>query len=328
MALPEGLAVVLVLELVHETLRRAVAGRAVLDADRIVGLLEGIALAPAETEDELLVEESVMAPELPVRAELQAPDVGVVEDVLASLGGLLPLGPVIGGVEQRRSRVEQRTGLEGVRGDAGGAADFGTDFRRVGNREIRRDRVQFVDDELHDLVGRGPLDAVRLRVGERRRHERHVAVGAEQFEIEVGPQETELIREELQLLGPDGIVRVVLPGRDVRLVDLLQIHADIGDGRIGLVPDIGIRVGRAPASVHVVVHRAGLQRILGLVGGAGEEISAVVFELAVVDLRVDIEHHVLDTILEVFVRPFLVPGGLLRIVEVDARDGDGAGENE
>ena len=65
-----------------------------------------------------------------------------------------------------------------------------------------------------------------------------------------------------------------------------------------------------------------------LVGGAGEEVGAVVLELVVVDLRVHVEHHVLDAVLEILVGPLLIPRVLLGIIEVHAGGCDDAGENE
>ena len=65
-----------------------------------------------------------------------------------------------------------------------------------------------------------------------------------------------------------------------------------------------------------------------LVGCTCKEVSAVIIELGVVDLGVNIEYHVLYTILVVFVGPFLVTCVFLGIVEVYARSRDDAGENE
>ena len=327
-ALAEGLAALLELVLVHEGLRRAVAGRAVLDAHRVVGHLEGVELAAAQAEDELRIVERVVAPQGTVGAELQAPGGGIVQDDLAGLGGRRPPAPVVRRVEERGRRIEQRAGLQGEGGAAGRTADFAVHFRDIGNRQVRGDLVDLLHDELHDLVGRGPGDGVGLGVGEGGGHERNVAVGAEQLEVEVGSQEADLIREEFQLLDPVAVIRVVLPGGDVRLGEFLQEHVGVGDGGVALGPGPGVRIGRAPAAVHVVVHGAGLQGVLGLVGRAGEEVGAVGLELVVVHLRINVEYHVLDTILEILVGPFLVAGVLLTVVEVHARGREQAGENE
>ena len=269
-----------------------------------------------------------MAPQGAVGAEFQAPGGGVVKDVLAGQGGLLPLGLVARRVEQRGRRIEQRAGLEGERCDTGGAAYLRTHLRDVGNGKVRGDGVKFVHDELHDLVGRGAGDGIGLGVGEGRRHEGDVTVCPEQFEIEVSPEEAEFVREQFHLLNPVGIIGVILPLGDVRLLDFLHVHADIGDGRIALCPGIGIGIGGTPSAVGVVVHGTGLQRVLGLVGGSGKEVGAIGSELVIIDLRVNVEYHVLDAILEVFVCPCLVTRVLLGVVEVDAGGREDTGENE
>ena len=269
-----------------------------------------------------------MTPQGTVSAELQAPVGGMVDDDFAGLGGLLPLGLVVRRVEERGGSIQERAGLQGEGGDAGGAADLAVHLGDVGHRQVRRDGIELIDDELHDLVGRRAGDAVGLRIAESRGHERHVAVGAEQLEVEVRPQETELIREQFHLLDPVDVVGIVLPLGDVRLIQFLQIHARVGDGGIALRPGAGIGIRRAPAAVHVVVHGAGLQCVLSLVGSPREEVSAVARKLVVIHLRIHVEHHVLDAFREVFVGPFLVARVLLGIVEVHARSRNDTGENE
>ena len=188
--------------------------------------------------------------------------------------------------------------------------------------------VQFVHDELHDLAGRRTFDVVGLGVGERGGYQRHIAIGAQQFKVEVRTEETEFVREQFHLGHPLGIVRVVLPLRNIGLVQLFQEHAHVGNGRVALGPGTGIGVGGTPATVYVVVYCTGFQGILSLIGSTCQEVGAVGFELVVVHLCVNVEYHIFDTILEVFVCPLLVTRVFLGIVEVCAGERNDAGENE
>ena len=167
----------------------AVARGTVLHTDGVVGHLEGIVLTTTDTEDEFRIQESIMSPKVGVRAEFQPPSGGVVEDILASLCSLLPLGLVVGWVVERRSCIEQRASFESKCSDACSASHFCIDFRIVVSRKIRSNGIALIDDELHNLVGWCAFHIVCLTIGESSRYKWHIAVGLEQLEIEVCTEE-------------------------------------------------------------------------------------------------------------------------------------------
>ena len=238
------------------------------------------------------------------------PSMRLITDIFAYCSKNVPLW-------QGRCSVEQRTCLKGICRNTGCTADLSILFGKVRNGQERRDGVDLVHYELYDLICRSTADGIGLGVCEGGGYQRHVAIGPEQFEIEVCTQETKFVREQFHLCHPLVIAGVVLPFGEVGLVDFLQIHAGVCNGRVRFGPCPGIGVGRTPTAVDIVVHGSGLQRILGLVGGTGQEVGAVVLELIVVDLGVNIEYHVLDTFRKVFICPRFIAGVFLCIVEVD-----------
>ena len=115
--------------------------------------------------------------------------------------------------------------------------------------------VQLVDDELENILGRGALHRVGLLVGERRRHQRDVAVSPDQLEIEERAEEAQFVREQFELLHHGRVVGVVLIIRQVDLVDALQVHVHLGDGAVGPFPGGRERIRRRPASIVILVDR-------------------------------------------------------------------------
>ena len=221
MVLGEGLTAVLIFILVYQALGGTVAGRAIFDANGIMPHLKVVPFAAPDTKYQLRVEEGVVTPQRAIGAEFQSPCVGIVEDILASICGTLPLHLVARGIEKGRGSIEQCAGLEGSRCDTGCTAHFRPIFRRVGNGQIGCDGITLVDNELHDILSRRTMDVVSLAICQCGRHQGHVAVGLEQFKIEVSPEEAQLVRERLHLRHPVLIVGVIQPIRDICLVDLL-----------------------------------------------------------------------------------------------------------
>ena len=270
MLLLEGLSVSLILVGVHQGLGRAVAGVAVLHADRIIVHLKRVAGLGAEHEDEFRIGEGLVAPEVGIRAEAVAPEGGIVDEDLAGRCGLFPELLVVVLVEQGGSLIEERTGFQRERGAAGGTADFLAGNVIVRDGQIFGHGVQLVDDELENILGRGALHRVGLLVGERRRHQRDVAVSPDQLEIEERAEEAQFVREQFELLHHGRVVGVVLIIRQVDLVDALQVHVHLGDGAVGPFPGGRERIRRRPASIVILVDRREGKGELGLVRGTGD----------------------------------------------------------